>query len=782
MERTARPVGPPCGSRGIVSDVTADTRSGDLLRLSALGRGVFCLCVALLLGSCDRAAPNQPAKQEPAQSAITAADHVGRDVCAECHPDSLTEFTRSDHDLAMQEPTSQTVRGDFSGATFVKDGETVTFVRGDGEFRIRTETAGVAREYPVHYVFGHDPIEQYLVATDSGRLQSVTVAWDSREADRGGQRWFTLYPDETVPPGDSLHWLGPQQNWNHMCADCHSTALRKNYHADTDRFTTEFEELDVSCEACHGAGSRHVAWARSGAASDSEDKGLEVHFRQGEGAWQFEPGQPTASRTQPLDSAAEVETCGRCHSRRLTVDDAPPRGRALADTHRVALLDASLYFADGQIDDEVFVYGSFLQSKMHAAGVRCTDCHDPHTAKVVAPGNALCAKCHQPSAFDTPEHHHHPTGSAGASCVNCHMPERTYMVIDPRRDHSMRVPRPDLSEELGVPNSCNGCHRDKSNAWASAAVRTWYGGATESRDHFARALHAGARGTDGSGRMLEALIVDHNMPAIARATAVTLLRHPFTDTGMIVIQAAAGDADPLVRRAAAEQLNGLPMAQALRTGATLLGDGALTVRMAAASTLASLPPDAIDAEFGRRLRHAQNEVRAASSLHLDRAEICHNLGNLELAIGNLDTAEQLFRRALDRDASFVAARVNLADTLRAKGDDTQAVTELRTALRDASGAAEVHYALGLALVRTRDMPTALLHLKEAVGRQPGSVQYSFVYAVALHDSGQPDQAIEFLIEVSTRRPDPQLIGTLVQYLYTSGRSDEARSWAEKLPR
>ena len=165
------------------------------------------------------------------------------------------------------------------------------------------------------------------------------------------------------------------------------------------------------------------------------------------------------------------------HARRgLLTEDYRP-GRLLAETHRPALLEEGLYYADGQMKDEVYNWGSFLQSRMYAVGVTCADCHDAHDLKVKVGRDDVCSSCHQPERFATRKHHFHREKGKGASCVACHMRTETYMVVDPRHDHSLRVPRPDLSRALGTPNACSqaACHGDKPLAWVVERYDTWYG-------------------------------------------------------------------------------------------------------------------------------------------------------------------------------------------------------------------------------------------------------------------------------------------------------------------
>ncbi len=360
-----------------------------------------------------------------------------------------------------------------------------------------------------------------------GRYQALSVAWDTRPKAAGGQRWFHLYPGEKVDHRDVLHWTGVAQNWNFMCADCHSTNLQKRYDAASDTFDTTWSEINVSCEACHGPGSRHVEWARRAkAAGGSGDalKGLVFSMKDTSGGhWALPAGAAIARRTAPLSSRLEVETCGRCHARAARLWPTYEHGRPLADTHRVALLEEGLYEADGQIRDEVYEYGSFLQSKMYQAGVTCSNCHDPHSSALRLPGNALCGQCHVPTRYDQPTHHFHQAGTAGAQCVSCHMPQRRYMVVDDRRDHSFRIPRPDESVRLGTPNTCTACHSRRSGAWAAAAVQKWYGPAAAARPSFAAAFHAGRTRQPEGASLLSSLVADRAQPPIVRATALSLL-------------------------------------------------------------------------------------------------------------------------------------------------------------------------------------------------------------------------------------------------------------------
>jgi len=440
------------------------------------GNVVAAVGVALLsLAACGRQdSPPPDAGKSVAAAALPAPRFVGASACATCHAKETEAWRGSDHDLAMQVADARSVLGNFDNAAF----EGTRFVARDGKFFVNTEGPdGKRADFEIKYTFGVRPLQQYLIELPGGRMQAFGLAWDARAKEQGGQRWFNLYPGRKLKPGDALHWTGIEQNWNFQCAECHSTNLRKNFDAPSAAFHTTWSEINVACEACHGPASNHVAWAKKeGGAASYEAKGLPIALDERKGiAWTLAAGAPTASRSAPRTTAREIDACGRCHARAARFSDDWRDGGAYGDTHRRALLSESLYWPDGQMRDEVYNWGSFLTSRMHAQGVTCSDCHDPHSLKLRAPGNAVCAQCHSAATFDDEGHTHHAKGTSGAQCAACHMPTTTYMVVDPRHDHSFRIPRPDLSVSLGVPNACNRCHQKKTPQWAAEAADALWG-------------------------------------------------------------------------------------------------------------------------------------------------------------------------------------------------------------------------------------------------------------------------------------------------------------------
>ncbi len=722
----------------------------------------------------------------PASDGRSTAAYVGRESCAGCHPTETTRWTGSNHDLAMGVATDPAVLGDFDDAIFESGGDTTTFFRRDGRFLVRTAGPdGEVREYEVEYTFGVEPLQQYLIAFPGGRYQPLGIAWDGRPESDGGQRWFHLYPDAPPAPGDPLHWTGRDQTWNYQCAECHSTNLEKNYDPATDAYQTTWSEIDVSCEACHGPGSEHVRWAEAaepGATLDpNSGEGAILRLGEPDGAtWQFEPGETIARRSAPLSTVAQVETCARCHSRRGVLLDEYTHGAPILETHRVSLLEEGLYYADGQILDEVYVYGSFLQSRMHRVGVTCTDCHDAHTAELRAEGNALCAQCHMPSAYDTPDHHLHPADSPGAACVECHMPARTYMVVDSRRDHGFRIPRPGLAAEIGAPDACTGCHTDQTPQWAASILARRFG-VDPVGARYARVLHAGRQGDPRAAGDLAALAADTAEAEIVRATAALLLgRIPSPETDR-AIRAALRDPRPLVRLGALRALEGPRVEAHWRVAYDLLNDPIRAVRLEAARRLAGVPREALTREQAEAVDRGVEAYLASELVNAERPEAYLNIGAVYVERGALIEVRAAFETALERDPTFIPAYVNLADLFRATGVDSEAEASLRRGLEVAPDDASLLHSLGLTLVRKRQMTEALDALRRAAELTPGSARYGYVYGIALHSTGDGEGAIAALERAIENSPfDPDLLVGLATISRDLGRLDAAIEYAEEL--
>ncbi|MGA9396428.1 MAG: tetratricopeptide repeat protein [Azonexus sp.] len=718
-----------------------------------------------------------------AEKAAKTATYVGAAVCKSCHEGEFKAWSGSHHDLAMQPATTATVLGDFADVKFRHKGVESSFFKRDDKFMVRTDGPdGKLTDYAIDYTFGVYPLQQYMIAFPGGRYQMLPIAWDSRPKDKGGQRWFHLQPDEKIDHKDPLHWTGIYQNWALQCAECHSTDLRKGYDAASDSYKTTYSEINVACESCHGQGSNHVDWAQQAKPPYAAhgDKGLTALATRWNEAWKFPAGDARfAVRDKPADPAG-MNTCAACHARRSTLNEARKAGAPLEDSHRLALLTAPNYHADGQQREEVYVWGSFLQSKMHQNGVTCMDCHEPHSLKLRAEGNALCTRCHNAAEFDAPKHHRHLAGGQGAQCVTCHMPTQNYMVIHARQDHSLRIPRPDLSQSLGSPNACTQCHTDKKPAWAASAMDNWYGKAWRERPHYGTTLHAGeTRGPLALPALLE-LAANPTAPAIVRATAATLAQ-PYANPGTLpAIQVLLHDGDPSVRIAALGMLAPLDASSRVQAAAPLLGDPVRGVRSEAANVLADIPDTQIPEDNRAARLTALQEYEASLTQDADWPATNVNLGNLRLRQGRADEAVAAYERAVRLDPHFAGSYINLADAWRLQGRDPEAEKILRQGLAVMPQAAELHYALGLLLVRRHDNAAALKELVEAARLVPDNARYAYVRAIALNSAGKRAEALTVLRGANQRHPDDlDILGALISINREAGDRQAALRYAKQ---
>jgi Flp pilus assembly protein TadD len=637
------------------------------------------------------------------------------------------------------------------------------------------------------YTFGVRPLQQFLVPMERGRYQCLPLAWDTLN-----EQWFHLYPDEPIPHHDVLHWTGPLQNWNYMCADCHSTNLQKGYDVETDTYHTTFSEIDVSCEACHGPGSLHVEL--SDAWSPFWDRKLRY-------------GLPNLKSD---DSRVEIETCAPCHARRRIIYPGFKPGDKFLDHFMPELLDGNLYYADGQILEEDYVYGSFIQSLMYRNKVRCTDCHDPHSARVKFDDNRLCGQCHVPAKYDTPQHHHHPDASQpGTLCVECHMPETTYMVVDARRDHSLRIPRPDLTVSLGIPNACTLCHDDASKGetpeWAAEKCEQWYGDAKQSRakrpPHFAHAIAAGRSGRPEGRGMLQAVARRADISAMVRASALVLLgRYPSEQPTSAQID-GLDDEEDLVRAAAVRSFEHYPQPLITRYLPKTLSDPRRAVRTEAARLLSATPRDRLDRDeqqaYDRAIEEyftCQRFLADQPAAHLNMAVVLTNQGKRAEAVGQYEIALRL-------DPEFIPARINLGMLQYEMGNNEQAETQLRRAIELAADHSrraaadesnvtggqligQARYSLGLLLAEDPErLEEAAEVLRRAVDDMPENARVRYNLGLALQHLDRRDEAEGVLREAYELAPaNPDYLGALAILYAQQGRWSSAVACAKELVR
>jgi Tfp pilus assembly protein PilF len=697
-----------------------------------------------------------------------SSEFVGSQKCKKCHETAYNKWSGSHHDLAMDLANETTVLGDFNDVSYTDPHNNVIsrFYRDGDKYMVHTEGPdGLLEDFEITHTFGVTPLQQYLVPFPDGRLQCLNIAWDVEK-----KQWYRLPPYEVEGPEDWLHWTRGGQTWNVMCAECHSTRLTKRFDPETGAYQTNWFEIDVGCEACHGPGSSHLSWADKPpfARTQVENYALEV-------------------RSGNLDTTRQIRLCAPCHSRRFQLGDNLHTEGELLDLMVPQLLNEGLYYPDGQILDEVYVYGSFVQSKMYQHGVRCSDCHDIHSLKRHKEKNDLCTQCHRAETYDRKEHHfhkkvHNGEPSDGHLCVKCHMPGRVYMGADYRPDHSLRIPRPDLSAELGTPNACSAqsCHADKPLSWNVEHYTKWYG--ETRKPHYGSVIAAGrSRQADAEVNLIR-LSEDPLLPAIVRATALALLRsYPSTSSQTALTKALESD-EALLRYTAIRSLEYFDAETRLKRIAPKLYDPVKAVRMEAAMTLSILPEEMLREDDREAFQKGLTEFREAMLYNADLSAQRYNLGNLATNLGNDEKAIVAYEKAIAIDEQFFPAKVNLAMLYNRQGKNSDAEKLLREVVDQEPENYEVSYSLGLLLAEIKKYKDAESYLgKAAAGMSYGRAHYNHGQVLLLLN--RPEQAEQALLLALTLEPQERdFFLTLADFYLKSGQAKRAKALADDMIR
>ena len=726
---------------------------------------------ALVIASLSGAANPATTPEARAPAYVTSAN------CQQCHQEIYKTWSDSHHGWAWRPATPENVLGDFGDTVFQHRGVATRFYTENGRYFI--ETNGSDRRptsYEVSWTVGVTPLQQYLIALDNGRLQALDIAWDTEQ-----RRWFHLYPEQALENDPGQHWTGPYKNWNARCITCHVTGFTKGYDPRNNRYQSTWSETGVGCEACHGPGEAHVAWANQDEPSalttfsGVNGKGFNVNVS---------PAQPQQA----------IERCAGCHSRRESLGaDSTPVGEPFDDHYRLALLREGLYHADGQIQDEVYVYGSFLQSRMYAKGVQCNHCHEPHSAQLVAELDAVCTQCHRPegntdfptlssTSYVSPNHHRHAVGSEAARCVSCHMPERTYMGVDPRRDHSFRVPRPDLSIKLGVPNACNGCHTDQTAEWAQTRIEQWFPKGRHLQPHYGEALHAGREHMDEAAvENLIELALDDTQPPIARASALELLAPVASPPIAGRVLPLLKSSSPLIRSAMLSLFQSAPAGARAKYSGPLLDDPIRSVRIAAARQVLDVSTENLSASDQAIVDAAIEEYQASLAAQADFPEIQLNLSRFAERLGNRKVAAQALRAALELDPKLAEAWFRLAQLDIDIGRFDRARLYLEQGIAEVPDAGALYQSLGRVLVQLNEEAAALQAFEQALDRMPTELEMRIEYVSLLSTLGKHREAFESLKHIDQdARTDPQVLYLMAFNHFKLGENDKGRRLAQEL--
>lgn len=706
-----------------------------------------------------------------------AAAYVGSESCKSCHLTAYNDWRKSHHYHAMALATDSTMRGKFDTQLTDSHGTVHKLYKKDGKFMAYTDGAdGNMHEFEIKYVFGYTPLQQYLVEFDRGRLQTLPLTWNTED-----ENWYympdSVYKGQNIDHTNWLHWTNQAQNWNSMCAECHSTNLQKGYDYQNDSYQTTYSEISVGCESCHGAGSKHLDWANLPDYTQKQqpNMGLEV-------------------KTSGLNAEDFVNRCVRCHSRKSYLDDFKPEAQSIFDHMLPMLPGEPNWFIDGQIKEEDYVYASFLQSKMYHRDIKCSDCHNVHSGERLLEGNKLCLQCHNKDVYDTPQHHHHKTegmtGKAvisesglkfdvgsGAQCVNCHMPGRYYMGVDYRNDHSFRVPRPDLSIKYDVPNACTQCHADQNNQWALRYVNEWYGG--NHPKHFVEVFAEAQNNNPSALHGLKELLGNDQYPAIIRSRAIADVGNLYPDSAFNILLPYFTNPDPLLRL---QSVQSVPPTSQPTLNAMLLAlkDPTKAVRVEAARQISQQPQVSIPANYTEPYQKALKEYEATLQYNADFPVGKANLAGYYYSIGNLDKAEEFYEKALEQDTELYFVYLNLASIYNRSNRKQEAANSFRAYLNAVPNDASTLFSLALLETELTHYDESLNLMLKAHTIDPNIPRLNRNIAMMYDFKNDNANAQKFMRMELNTNPDEQIYTELLQMYVKQGELKQALALCDEI--
>ncbi|MBC3759226.1 tetratricopeptide repeat protein [Hyunsoonleella sp. SJ7] len=724
-------------------------------------RSLFSLIIFMVFISCKDKKNDYVRASAGSDNIFVSAEMIpdnhflGDGACKSCHQDQFKDWKGSHHDKAMQIATDSTILGDFNNASFSSQGVTSKFYKKDGEFFVNTEGRdGKYHDYKIEYTFGVTPLQQYIVKFPDGHYQCLRTAWDTEKG-----KWFDLYPDFKVVHSEWLHWSRGGLNWNNMCADCHSTNVRKNYNMESHGYDTKYALINVSCEACHGPGKTHVQKANAEGTKYKFDNDLKMTLN-----------------TPPKEL---VDQCARCHVRREQISEHFNFEGTFLDHYFPQLIANNLYHPDGQILDEVYVYGSFLQSKMYQNNVTCTNCHNPHSLKLRFEGNQLCAQCHDTKKYDAPTHHFHKANSEGSECINCHMTGKIYMGNDYRRDHSFRIPRPDLSLKYGTPNACVQCHTDKDDKWAWENYKKTHG--VPKQKHFSDLLAPALTGDPHGLEKLMELSKDTIYPEIARASAVRAMSGYVTQESINELLRFLDDESALVRGATIDAFNDLNTTDYVNSFLPLLKDEKRSVRTKAFLAIASLNELQIPEDYKDAYRKVQKEFNTHLRVTGDFSGGRAKKATYYLKKGDVANAIKWFEKALEIDDLNNMIRTNLANLYYRNNQTAEAEAAFKTIIQQEPDFAQTYYSYALLLAELNRTEEAIKQMELAIGHMPENVRFYYNLSLLYDKVNDLKKAEDTAVKGLKIAPNNESLLYVLAYIYQKGGEiSKAKNIARRL--
>ena len=616
-------------------------------RCVAAATVLLCVLIGLL--------PRSSRAQESSTGSLFSADvrYLGSSACQRCHQDQYASWQRALHLKMTRGAAKAEVLGDFrTGTRFAKYGRSYQMFTRDGRYfmTVRRRDAG-PETFEANYTLGARRFQGYLSSLPDGRIYVLPAFWHVETA-----QWVDF--KEITPLPDDDHDF--RQIWNVNCFNCHATNLAQNFNRRTRTYATTWTEMGIGCEACHGPGGDHVSlmnrWEKEPGSRPAYDTSRGNH---GLGALLKVFSPRTAERRRIFDA------CGYCHGNKTNYFPGFKPGDVYEDYALPFLISQPIPRDDPQGDfwpdgrptrfnrpQALTASGCFMKGQ-----AVCTDCHLAHGARndhaLKLPferSNGLCTQCHaalaEPAALG--EHTRHGPDSPGSRCVECHMSDVNWRLLNRRRDHTFAPPVPELTARYGTPNPCTTCHDARTPEWATRTMDAWFGEHDRARRRasiaVADAMYRAGSGDRSAVEPLARILANRSLGSLVRASAAEFIgrlsagaRAPSLDA-LNALATATSDAEPVVRAFATRSLAQSGDQRAVPILSVRLRDRARVVRVLAASGLLDLGMTALPAGAQAAFVAAQDEYAQSLLSFPDSAPNQMALGVLRARQGRYDAA------------------------------------------------------------------------------------------------------------------------------------------------
>ena len=705
-------------------------------------------------------------------SGFANAEYAGSENCKECHQNFYDLWSPSHHGKAMQPVNAEFIEAAQMPASgeFSIEGKTYHIEIGKSAMSMKENEADKENNYEVTWALGGKNVYYFLTPLENGKLQTIPLAYDVKN-----KNWYNnpesamRHFQEGTAPDEALPWKDRQYTFNTSCYSCHVSQLKNNYDLTSDSYQSTWKEPGINCETCHGPASEHIK--------------IFENAREGEQIKTL-----GLISTKVFTNEQHNWACAPCHAKMNPISSGYTPGDRFFDNYDLTGLESNDFYPDGRDLGENYTYTGWMMNECNQSGqLHCVMCHTSSGRDRFKDNpNDACKMCHEENVINVVEHSGHKEGSAGAVCINCHMPKTEFGKMV-RSDHSFRPPMPEATIKFGSPNACNICHTDKTPEWANETVKKRKNGNYQEETlQWAEVLNEARSGDWKNADKIFDYIQKEKLNEVVIASFIRLLNNFNNEKKWPVLTVALKSKSPMVRSSAAAGLMGNFDEEVKQDLVQACNDEYKVVRIAAAASLSAFPenafsdaekqvvakatdeymnsivsrPDDWSAHYNLALYYqnrgenvkALNSYETATNLYPDAVMPLINSSIIYSYTGNSVKAEENLKKAISIDPDNEAANLNLGLLLAEQGKMDEAAKALKIALKANPEQAVAAYNLSV-ISSAKSINDAIYYAQIATDINPDEPKYAYTLAYYQYQDNEKNQAEETLKTLIKSHPE-----------------------------